>query len=321
MNQAIGRVIRHRHDYGAVLLCDHRLAGLPLATRGPLWAWALLPCVSSLEFCAGGLLLAVKWVKEQRTQAEGHCPSRFACADARAQLPSWVRPYLKVYNNFGHVIRDVAQFFRVAQKIVSSQMPSWPCLVSYPGRGWGASSEEPQKQAPPALWSADACSDPSGCSPKCGWGRSCCLHCHIAQHPPVHQESHKSGCACAQPEAQAHRLMGLGLGPPWAEAVPLPDPCKPCCHSHAPAGSPPLGNPESSLCVEYEQEPVLAQRRPTGLLAALEHSEQRAEALADKAHPREEEVRDGLGCLVQRLALMGRCGLGVGECLGVGMGF
>ncbi|XP_077908326.1 regulator of telomere elongation helicase 1 isoform X7 [Ictidomys tridecemlineatus] len=65
VNQAIGRVIRHRHDYGAVFLCDHR----------------------------------------------------FASADARAQLPSWVRPYLKVYNNFGHVIRDVAQFFRVAQKI------------------------------------------------------------------------------------------------------------------------------------------------------------------------------------------------------------
>jgi regulator of telomere elongation helicase 1 len=24
VNQAIGRVIRHRHDYGAVFLCDHR---------------------------------------------------------------------------------------------------------------------------------------------------------------------------------------------------------------------------------------------------------------------------------------------------------
>jgi len=24
VNQAIGRVIRHRHDYGAILLCDHR---------------------------------------------------------------------------------------------------------------------------------------------------------------------------------------------------------------------------------------------------------------------------------------------------------
>lgn len=50
-------------------------------------------------------------------------PSRFAYADARAHLPSWVRPYLKVYDNFGRVIRDVAQFFRVAQKAVSSKCP------------------------------------------------------------------------------------------------------------------------------------------------------------------------------------------------------
>ncbi|XP_070104077.1 regulator of telomere elongation helicase 1 isoform X33 [Equus przewalskii] len=64
VNQAIGRVIRHRHDYGAVFLCDHR----------------------------------------------------FSYADARAQLPSWVRPHVKVYDGFGHVIRDVAQFFRIAQK-------------------------------------------------------------------------------------------------------------------------------------------------------------------------------------------------------------
>lgn len=26
VNQAMGRVIRHRHDYGAVLLCDARFA-------------------------------------------------------------------------------------------------------------------------------------------------------------------------------------------------------------------------------------------------------------------------------------------------------
>nr|XP_051685061.1 regulator of telomere elongation helicase 1 isoform X1 [Oryctolagus cuniculus] len=71
VNQAIGRVIRHRHDYGAVFLCDHR----------------------------------------------------FAYADARAQLPSWVRPCVKVYDSFGHVIRDVAQFFRVAQKSMPSPTP------------------------------------------------------------------------------------------------------------------------------------------------------------------------------------------------------
>ncbi|XP_050999969.1 regulator of telomere elongation helicase 1 [Acomys russatus] len=71
VNQAIGRVIRHRHDYGAIFLCDHR----------------------------------------------------FAYADARAQLPSWVRPYLQVYDSFGHVIRDVAQFFRAAQKTMPLPVP------------------------------------------------------------------------------------------------------------------------------------------------------------------------------------------------------
>lgn len=30
VNQAIGRVIRHRHDYGAIILCDDRfMVGLP----------------------------------------------------------------------------------------------------------------------------------------------------------------------------------------------------------------------------------------------------------------------------------------------------
>uniref|UniRef100_A0A672ZAE4 Regulator of telomere elongation helicase 1 n=1 Tax=Sphaeramia orbicularis TaxID=375764 RepID=A0A672ZAE4_9TELE len=65
VNQAIGRVIRHKDDYGAVLLCDQR----------------------------------------------------FKNADARAQLPSWIRPHVRLYDNFGNVVRDVSQFFRVAQKM------------------------------------------------------------------------------------------------------------------------------------------------------------------------------------------------------------
>ncbi|KAM4692012.1 regulator of telomere elongation helicase 1 [Rhinophrynus dorsalis] len=71
VNQAIGRVIRHRNDYGAIFLCDHR----------------------------------------------------FGYNDARSQLPSWVRPYVRVYDNFGHIIRDVSQFFRVALKIMPAPGP------------------------------------------------------------------------------------------------------------------------------------------------------------------------------------------------------
>ncbi|XP_035666303.1 regulator of telomere elongation helicase 1-like isoform X1 [Branchiostoma floridae] len=64
VNQAIGRVIRHRQDYGAILLCDHR----------------------------------------------------FTYADARAQLPSWVRPYATTYNTFGQAIKDLISFFKTADR-------------------------------------------------------------------------------------------------------------------------------------------------------------------------------------------------------------
>lgn len=42
--------------------------------------------------------------------------------------------------------------------------------------------------------------------------------------------------------------------------------------------------------MEYEQESVHTQRRPVGLLAALEHSEQLAQRPGEQARPGEEEV-------------------------------
>ncbi|XP_015152087.2 regulator of telomere elongation helicase 1 isoform X3 [Gallus gallus] len=66
VNQAIGRVIRHRQDYGAIFLCD----------------------------------------------------DRFTTDNVRGKLPSWVRPYVNVYDNFGHAVRSVSVFFRVAQEIM-----------------------------------------------------------------------------------------------------------------------------------------------------------------------------------------------------------
>ncbi|XP_068605781.1 regulator of telomere elongation helicase 1 [Brachionichthys hirsutus] len=65
VNQAIGRVIRHKEDYGAIFLCDERFKGL----------------------------------------------------DARKQLPSWLRPHVRLHDSFGNLVRDVSQFFRVAQKL------------------------------------------------------------------------------------------------------------------------------------------------------------------------------------------------------------
>ncbi len=52
--------------------------------------------------------------------------SRFKGTEARNQLPSWVRPYVKIYDGFGTMVRDAAHFFRTAQKTVS------PFLVCFP---------------------------------------------------------------------------------------------------------------------------------------------------------------------------------------------
>ncbi|XP_058535233.1 regulator of telomere elongation helicase 1 isoform X2 [Ochotona princeps] len=171
VNQAIGRVIRHRHDYGAVFLCDHR----------------------------------------------------FAHADARAQLPSWVRPSVKVYDNFGHVVRDIAQFFRVAQRTMLVPVPQ--ALIPR--------AEEERSTAQEAL----------ALGPMLSIRKAKSLDVHV-------------------PSLQ-HRLLG------------------------------PASDPESSLCVEYEEEPGSSPRRPAGLLAALEHSEQAARPM-DEASPRKGQVPAGV---------------------------
>uniref|UniRef100_H3A3B4 Regulator of telomere elongation helicase 1 n=1 Tax=Latimeria chalumnae TaxID=7897 RepID=H3A3B4_LATCH len=93
VNQAIGRVIRHKQDYGAIFLCDHR----------------------------------------------------FMNADIKSQLPAWIQPHVKVYDNFGHIIRDVSQFFRVAQKI---QKPAPVGKKKFPplGRGESVLQKQPKNQ-------------------------------------------------------------------------------------------------------------------------------------------------------------------------------
>ncbi|KAB1262394.1 Regulator of telomere elongation helicase 1 [Camelus dromedarius] len=179
VNQAIGRVIRHRHDYGAVFLCDHR----------------------------------------------------FTCADTRAQLPSWVRPHVKVYHNFGHVIRDVAQFFRVAQKTMP--VPTIPAAAPSLGEEGAVSAAVPPSSLP------------------------------------------------------TRKAMSLDVHVPSLR--------------HRCTGSPVAEDAEGSLCVEYEQRPVQAQRQARGLLAALEHSEQLAEGPGDEALSGEEaRLRSTLSVLREK---------------------
>ncbi|XP_036915982.1 regulator of telomere elongation helicase 1 isoform X2 [Sturnira hondurensis] len=171
VNQAIGRVIRHRHDYGVVFLCDHRFTG----------------------------------------------------AESRAQLPSWVRPHVTVYDHFGHVIRDVAQFFRVAQKTM-------PVLAPLAARSLG----EGEGATPGAV--------------------------SLRPLPPKKAKS-------LDVHVPSLRRRPAGL----LDARDSED-------------------SEGGLCVEYGQEPAHGQRRPVGLLAALEQSEQLAGEPGGQAAPAGEEA-------------------------------
>ncbi|XP_034029355.1 regulator of telomere elongation helicase 1 [Thalassophryne amazonica] len=99
VNQAIGRVIRHKEDFGAIFLCDQR----------------------------------------------------FKAADVRSHLPSWVKPYMKHYDSFGSLVRDVTKFFRVAQKLR-------PFIEKKPAaESWAAmSSVEAQLSGVASCWSSQS---------------------------------------------------------------------------------------------------------------------------------------------------------------------
>jgi Rad3-related DNA helicase len=51
VNQAIGRVIRHRHDYGAIILLDHRFAEARNRDGLSKWVVSLFLSVECFDFC------------------------------------------------------------------------------------------------------------------------------------------------------------------------------------------------------------------------------------------------------------------------------
>lgn len=65
VNQAVGRVIRHRYDYGAVILCDERF---------------------------------------------GH-------STLLSTLPTWVRPFVSVFRQFGEAQGSLVRFFKRAASL------------------------------------------------------------------------------------------------------------------------------------------------------------------------------------------------------------
>ncbi|KAM3872221.1 regulator of telomere elongation helicase 1 [Diretmus argenteus] len=157
VNQAIGRVIRHKDDYGAIFLCDQR----------------------------------------------------FKSSDARAQLPSWVRPYVRQYDNFGNMIRDVTQFFRVAQKM------------------------RPLKE-------------------KTAAGESC-----DTEGSTENQPSSSMSCSSSQ-TSHTQKAKVLDAHVPSLKRRRL----------NEQSG----GNGMARLCIEYETDMQGSQKRPAGLLDALEHN-------------------------------------------------
>ncbi|KAF2977327.1 hypothetical protein EK904_003295 [Melospiza melodia maxima] len=57
---------------------------------------------------------------------EWYSQQAFTTCDVRGKLPSWVRPYVNVYDNFGHAVRSVSLFFRVAQETMPPPLPQCP---------------------------------------------------------------------------------------------------------------------------------------------------------------------------------------------------
>lgn len=127
VNQAIGRVIRHKEDYGAIFLCDQRSELVYFSNITSEGTSSTIPHSSTQASikCFGHLLYYLLMIKKMIVKLKENFPHRFKSADARAQLPSWVRSYVRFCDSFGNVVRDVSQFFRIAQKMVSCRT----CMV------------------------------------------------------------------------------------------------------------------------------------------------------------------------------------------------
>ncbi|KNC52066.1 tumor necrosis factor receptor superfamily member 6B [Thecamonas trahens ATCC 50062] len=65
VNQAIGRVIRHKDDYGAILLCDERFARRDNLNQLPLWLRAYTQVFASFGEATRGLTQFFRYVKTQ----------------------------------------------------------------------------------------------------------------------------------------------------------------------------------------------------------------------------------------------------------------
>jgi regulator of telomere elongation helicase 1 len=65
VNQAIGRVIRHRNDYGAILLCDDRFAQQSIISQLSSWIREYVQVYNNFGEVQGRLTRFFKSMQEQ----------------------------------------------------------------------------------------------------------------------------------------------------------------------------------------------------------------------------------------------------------------
>ena len=172
VNQAMGRVIRHRHDYGAIILCDDRFQVQPDAQEtGCTCAWVVdtWPCHPlALHACNHFLMLChPSQVHHHQSCALPGCHTPVgtsllcACSSVypaiasrlwglsvatsdwsqeprlRDQLSAWLRPLAQVHPNFGSATSSLTRFFkeRAAATATATAPPPPPKPAPSPPKG------------------------------------------------------------------------------------------------------------------------------------------------------------------------------------------
>ena len=59
--------------------------------------------------------------------------ARFSRPSSISELPSWVRPHCKAYNNFGAALKDMMIFFKTAEKLVSVTLIIYQIKLCFTG--------------------------------------------------------------------------------------------------------------------------------------------------------------------------------------------
>ena len=125
VNQAVGRVIRHRHDFGAILLCDERFKA-PVSVCGRCTARDLNPAAAGLLLVVMALTLKRGSTSNVAATAGGTLrsplcppytrPPASLCSarpqGVQRQLSCWLREQVSVHHTFGAANASLVHFFK-----------------------------------------------------------------------------------------------------------------------------------------------------------------------------------------------------------------